>query len=725
MRFRWKMGRVMLIRMRAGPYRATAGAWATVVRVLGLASTIQATAVAALLSFPVSAQPVASEIIQVTVVEVPVTVADRAGNSVRGLTIDHFELFDEGEKRPITHFETIDLARMSDPAPDSQPLNPAARRNFALLFDLSSTAPQHLGRAREAAGQFVRTGMERQDLAAVITYSVERGFRFLTTFTTDRSLLKSAIESVGGPRLYQPADPLLLLPSLPDTGMTSSASSEKEATAQELMRETARIIQSSNEEYRKQRVGRQLQSFSMFARTLDRIQGRKQVILLSEGFDAKLVMGRENIASEEARTESAASVSGQIWRVDNDARFGSSTASTQLRDMLESFRRSDVVVHAVDVQGLRSHVNARSGAISPSTESLFLMSNGTGGQLFKNSNDLSAGFERLMRQQEVIYVLGFRAPASRDSRRFRNLKVRLVNAPAGSRPFHRAGYYESSPLSPLAQTLSATEIMMNDIEQNDVGIQVLSSPFPMSSSGNQVPVVIEIDGPSLMEGVVGNTLSGELFIYAFDEQNSVRDFLYQTMTLDLPKMRAALQKSGIKYYGTLSLKPGAYNVRTLLRVPESNRNGYKRTALKVPDFDTVTILPPFFLEEGRSWIMLKGASRIPGTIEYPFNIGDESFVPSALPQLRNDLSYKVALFTYNLTPDAIELTARVRGSNGSDQNAGLSLMGRVPAGPKGSTKLLFSFSPSGLAAGQYTLDFAVKPKGNAEGQVVSAPFVVN
>lgn len=676
-------------------------------------------------SFHIDAQPIASEVIQVTVIEVPVTVADRAGNSVRGLTLANFEVLDQGESRPIAYFETIDLARVSGTEPGSPPLNPAARRNFTLLFDLTSTAPQHLGRAREAAGQFVTTGMKRQDLAAVVTYSVERGFRFLTTFTTDRSLLKTAIDSIGAPRMYQTTDPLLLLPGMPETGMKSSAPSGREAAAEEEMREAGRMIQSNNEEYRKQRVARQLGSFSMFARTLDRLRGRKQVILLSEGFDAKLVLGRENISSEEAQAETAASVSGEIWKIDNDVRFGNNAASSQLKEMFQYFKRSDVVIHAVDVQGLRSNVNARSGAISPSTESLFLMSNGTGGQLFKNSNDLGAGFERLMRQQEVIYVLGFRAPTGKGSTRFRTLKVKLVNAPAGSRAFHRAGYYEGSPMSPLEQTLSATEIMMNDIEQNDVAIHVVSSPFPLSTSENQVPVVVEIDGASLMDGVQGHRLSGELFIYAFDEQNAVRDFLYQRMTLDLEKMRPALARNGVKYYGTLTLRPGTYQLRTLLRVHESNRNGYKRLVLKVPDFDTATTLPPIFWEEGRSWVMLKGASRVKGMIEYPFHIGEESFVPSAHPQLRNDTSYKVALFTYNLVPDAIEVIAKVRGSNGSEHNAGLSLVGRVPAGPKRSTKLLFNFTPVGLAAGQYTLEFAVKQKGDESGQTVSTPFVLN
>jgi hypothetical protein len=51
-----------------------------------------------------------NESITVSYVEVPVTVVDRAGNPVRGLTQANFELVDEGKKLPITGFEAIDFA---------------------------------------------------------------------------------------------------------------------------------------------------------------------------------------------------------------------------------------------------------------------------------------------------------------------------------------------------------------------------------------------------------------------------------------------------------------------------------------------------------------------------------------------------------------------------------------------------------------------------------------
>ncbi|HEX2123659.1 MAG TPA: hypothetical protein VHL59_18665, partial [Thermoanaerobaculia bacterium] len=49
------------------------------------------------------------ESVQVTVVEVPVTVVDRNGNPVRDLKKEDFEVTDDGKKVPIDYFEVVDM----------------------------------------------------------------------------------------------------------------------------------------------------------------------------------------------------------------------------------------------------------------------------------------------------------------------------------------------------------------------------------------------------------------------------------------------------------------------------------------------------------------------------------------------------------------------------------------------------------------------------------------
>src|SRR4051794_11404287 len=123
------------------------------------------------------------ESINVNVVEVPVTVVDGSGNAVRGLTKANFKLVDQGKERPISSFETIDLSLVQSAV---APMNPAARRNFMLLFDLSYSTPKSLTRAQEAARKFVASSVQPRDLVGIGTIDVEHGFRLLTAFTIDR-----------------------------------------------------------------------------------------------------------------------------------------------------------------------------------------------------------------------------------------------------------------------------------------------------------------------------------------------------------------------------------------------------------------------------------------------------------------------------------------------------------------------------------------------------------
>src|SRR5437016_153706 len=158
----------------------------------------------ALLLIAAAASAQLKETIEVHLVEVPVTVIDRAGNPIRGLTAANFDIIDQGTKREIKSFDKIDFS-----APDTMratsALNPNARRSFLLLFDLSFSAPVGRIKAEEAARNFIARGMQRRDLAAVGTVDVARGFRLITSFTTDRTLLTAAVTN---PQTFVTSDPL-------------------------------------------------------------------------------------------------------------------------------------------------------------------------------------------------------------------------------------------------------------------------------------------------------------------------------------------------------------------------------------------------------------------------------------------------------------------------------------------------------------------------------------
>ena len=589
------------------------------------------------------------ETVNVTVVEVPVTVVDRDGNPVRGLTAANFELLDGGVKRSLSSFDTIDFAA-TESMKKVSPLNPAARRNFMLLFDLSFSSPTALTKAQQAARDFITNMVQTRDLVAIGTVDVDHGFRLLTAFTTDRNLLLAAIRD---PQSFQGNDPLQIAgspiydaPESPTSDVNKAGRTDR-AQAEESLRDVTRQAGRLDNAYNRQRVDKQLTMLGGLANVLRSVAGRKQIILLSEGFDPKLIEGRTAKPTAEMQRENDASFSGQIWNIDTDARFGNSGSMTNLSKMAEYFRRSDVVLHAIDIQGLRVQNDLKSGARESSNEGLFMVAMPTGGVVFQNTNDLASDFQRMLRRQEVVYVLGFTAPSGAPGK-FHDLKVKLVNVPGGARAFHRLGYYEMGGESGLERSLSTAEVIVNDIPQEDIHIATLAAPFPTAAAKSQVPVIIEISGADLLKSASGKLITAEVFVYAFDEQGIVRDSLFQRMGLDLDKLGEKLRTSGLKYYGTLALDEGKYAVRSLVRVAESNQKGYARVDLVVPHAGDLAVSQPLFYEEAGKWLMVKGSSHDATNAGYPFEINGETFIPSAA-----GTGGRFAVFVYGASPEEI------------------------------------------------------------------------
>src|SRR5262245_15207259 len=74
---------------------------------------------------PQPALPTLGETIEVSIVNVDVFVTDKAGNRVRGLTKDDFEVFEDGVKQPLSNFAEYTTAAPSAPLPSSRGVAPA------------------------------------------------------------------------------------------------------------------------------------------------------------------------------------------------------------------------------------------------------------------------------------------------------------------------------------------------------------------------------------------------------------------------------------------------------------------------------------------------------------------------------------------------------------------------------------------------------------------------
>jgi VWFA-related protein len=667
------------------------------------------------------------------VVEVPVQVI-KDGEPVRGLTADNFEVYDGRKKQKVTGFEALDL--YSGAAAQTQAVVPsvpaAARRHFLMIFDLSFSEPKSVVQARGAAKSLIK-GLHATDMVAVSTYSAQKGPQLVLGFTSDRRQINSAIDTLGVPQLVDRSpDPLRLV--LTDTeeqalsrtmNPVSTKSADNKASDMQVMLDTFQQLtvasERANASAAKAAVASYTRSMADLAKMMGSVDGRKMVVYLSEGFDSSLITGTTDQKERDEMT--TASQSGEIWNVDAEKQFGDVKTANNVEKMLEEFRRADCTIQAVDIGGLRAAgdqgFQRKNGA-----DSLLMMAKGTGGELYENTNDLSAAMGQMLRRTGVTYVLTYQPDEIKHNGEFHKLRVELKNAPRGARLVHRPGYYAPLPFakqSPLEKLLQTANDVMSGEESGTISTAVLAAPFLGQGEKAYVPVLIEIDGKSLSANTTGTTLPAEIYAYALDQTGAVHDFLSQTLGLDLTKVGPEFKDKGLKFFGHFDLLPGDYSIRVLVRNGVTGASSLRVAPVHVPAPGKPALLPAFF-PDGSKWLLAKEAPRGEGKPPaYPFVTGADSYIPANRPLLHEGQDTRVALVGYNLGTGELKAESKVLRKDGREMGlADLKVVGREPGTPD---RLLATFRPSKLEPGEYLLRITVT-NGAGLSQSSDAPFAV-
>jgi VWFA-related protein len=672
-----------------------------------------------------------SETTEVVVIEVPVQVIDD-GQPVRGLTRENFEVFDGRKKQEITGFEVLDLYGTATPArPPEVPSS--ARRHFLLLFDLAFSEPKNMVRARDAAKDLVE-GLHPTDLVAVATYSASRGPQLALGFTRDRYQIGKAIETLGVPELRDRSpDPLGLMYAealdARNQAQSRQGGSENRAAAEEQLLENLEelsvISRRADRNAQQNAVTSFTRSIADLAKLLGNVQGRKHVVYLSEGFDSSLLTGTTDDAQR--AHAAAAAQSGQIWNSDSEDLFGSTKSLNQVESMLEELRRADAVVQSVDVGGLRG-----SGDLAPQRgggkDTLFQFARSTGGELYENFNDLSAAMDQMLQRTGVTYVLAFQPDKLKLDGSYHRLRVELKNVPRGTRVTHRPGYYAPRPFSeqaPLERLLQTANRVASGDEGGTVATSVLAAPFRTSAEKAYVPVLVEVDGASLLAGKMEGTAAPiEIYVYAMDESGAVHDFLTQTLGIDLTKNAAALKQSGLKFFGHVELLPGRYSVRVLVRNGLTGASGLRVVPVEVPAQSQALLLPPLFPEPPDRWVIVREAPRgEQQNAPYPFIAREQPYIPSSKPRIAPEQEMALSLIGYNLPAGELSADSKILGTNGKEVGNGrIQIQGRE-SGSGGLARLIGTFRAPKLQPGEYLLEVTVKA-ADGTAQTSTTPFVV-
>lgn len=691
---------------------------------------------ASLLASPGAAQRRGfGDVTTVVVVEVPVYVT-KDGEPVRGLTADNFEIVDGRKAQKITGFDVIDLTQPLD-ARQTAALPVAGRRHFLLLFDLSFSDPEAIVRAREAAKKVVSERLHPSDLAAVGLYSSAKGPSIVLGFTSDRRQIELAVDTLGAPVLLggRVGDALGLVIAPKDSAsgaMQSSgaaapqgpAGQAREDVVTEYIKDTTKGEATANRDELKNQITGFSRAMGDFGKLMGAVEGTKHVVYFSQGFDSSVLAG------EGATMDTSASIEhGESFDVNSDEMFGSTRQQNDIEAMLEELRRGNCIVQAVDISRLKTGVGERerpSGA-----EGLVAMARGTGGEFYQNFSDLSQAMGKVMERTSVTYLLAFQPENLKQDGSYRRIKIRLKNAPSGAKVAHRPGYYSpkaTAQVSALERRLQTAAEILGGEPGGPLRTSLLATPFRAAGQAAYVPVLIEVEGQGLLAGQTEKALLIEIYAYAIDGEGNVEGYFTQNLGLDLSKVEGTLKQSGLKFYGDLDLPPGEYSLRVLVRNVHTGAHTLQVVPLVVPTFDQAgpVLLPPLFPEPQGKWLLTR-ETQVQGAPQpdYPFIIGQEPFIPASKPVLAAGQGARVAVMAYNLGTGDVRAEAGVLGADGQPVEGGaLQLTERQRGGGRAPDRLVGTFTPNGLAPGEYLLRVTITDAASGAAQSSSIPFVI-
>lgn len=688
--------------------------------------------------------------VEVILVDIPVYVTDKRGNPVTDLKAEDFIIYEDGREQEISHFNFI-----QNDSPEIVSLvrqYPAARRHFLLLFDLSFASLGGVKRARESGLNFVREKILPTDLVSVATYSIFNGLNIIVNFTNDVLQLETAIKGLGLIKIPGVVSgPLGFSFSLQQGGTISSGGGINETKLFDFIGGKSGLVdldlqerfQKLQEHSYKVHVSRYINELKNLAQALNEVQGRKHLLLFSEGFDSKVLFGTHKELQEDVKSF----LDGKFGAIDSDKRFGDANLRFSLFESLKKLVNSDCLIHTMDIGGLRTGEKTIEDYEGISLKSrrrgehtLFILSENTGGRAYKNINNLDKPLERILKLTNSYYLIGYYSKAKGKEGKFHQIKVKVTRP--GLIVSHRKGYYERKAYreySPLEKQFQLAEYVTKDIIQKDIEFDGFITAFQGEKSIARIPLFLEFPGKQFLEKKrMSDEIPIEVYGYAVNSNGQFTDFFSQTFKLKPAKFEEKLKTVGIKYYDMLFVPPGDYKIKCIVRNSETGEIGSNIQSVSVPNYESEKLVmsEPVFVDFKKDWIICYGydpekpSGRKMGMLgDYPYTVEDQKFFPDVKPVIEELSPAQVYFKVYNLRLHSetnipqIEIKFETVDQEGNLKVIDdINLVKRPARVEPNVFEFLFVFNLEDLQPGQY--QFKVTLTDNLAKQTVtsSAPF---
>jgi VWFA-related protein len=602
--------------------------------------------------------------VEVVLIEIPLYVIDKEGNPIKDLNPEEVSLYENGIEQKITHFVLV-----QNDSPEIASVvrkYPVARRQFLLLIDFAFATPARIVKARRACMDFIKEKILPNDLVGVATYSAMRGLEVHSHFTNDREHLFSVIDTLGlveMPRMHGP-----LGFTFPDFAQESSDPMANQGGSGSMgdgeFKDALARAEKMTERIYSAHVSDFIGDINRLSIALNAIKGRKHIIFFSEGFDSKVITGTLAGLVED---DKAFVASGGVPSSDTLSRFGDTALRIKLYDALKRTASADCPIHTVDIGGLRTQAGevlkfeggAKDlGSIRRGQDTLTVLSRETGGQVYRNINELDKPLENLLKITNTYYIIGYYPDDTKKEGKYRDIKMKTSRK--GVRIFYRKGYYEPKPYSEysdLEKKVQLVEYVVNDLPANDIQFDSFVSAFRGKEGICQVPVFLKFPGRQFLEKRRMSHL--EIYGYAISSPGTFKDFFHQTVTISPLKYGKRLERTGIKFYDLHLVPPGDYKIRLIVRDAETGEIGSQTQEISVPDYEAgaLALSGPVFLQPDSDWIIIRGfdphspSGRKKGVnlpLDYPYVLNGKAFIPGVAPIIKEASPVQIYLRAYNL-----------------------------------------------------------------------------
>ena len=508
-----------------------------------------------------------------------VTVKDKSGKTVPGLTDKDFTITEDGIAQKVAFCEHQTLPEDATPLPKPTnedvkiyyklgrtqiaPENPGQvkykdRRLIALYFDMSAMPPTDQLRAELAAEKFVREQMTPADLVSIWRYAGS-SVDVLQDFTDDRNRLLSIIET------------MVVGEGQGQIGTSSGDDSTPD---------TGAAFGQDDAEFNIFTTNRQLSALQTAAQALGRLNEKKELIYFASGLNLN---GLDNQAQLHATEDAAIRAGVSFWPID-------------ARGLVAYGAMGDATQGSPGTQAMYtgSAGNSFSSRFQRSQDTLYALAGDTGGKALLDNNDLTRGILDAQKSVSDYYILGYYTSNSKLDGKFRKIKV-TVGQPQEAKLDYRQGYFagkEWGKFNSADKERQLEDALMQGDPWTELTVALELNYFQLNRAEYFVPVMIKIPGSELAfakkrgaEQVQIDFIGEIKDEYGGTTVANIRDVVPAKLS---DKTIAELATSPIEYSSGYTLLPGKYSIKVLARDDVTGHIGTFQTSFIIPNLNKET-----------------------------------------------------------------------------------------------------------------------------------------